>query len=651
MFGWSGSLGCDAGLPVYAEPEKERCPPSAPTQLDFPVYHLPELAHNGAETPLARLNEVLASIRRPQDINPQKFEALNLRLESDVPAARIVRQSGLKTAPPLPWENTSARSSPVDEDGTPILMDNENPYPSRDRFELLQSEMLLDNDDAFREVARLPPREGRDRVRVTHTRKFWTGLERMAQYWDTSLDDYFERPASPPPTQDDELMQTDEETRVPENFPIPEIRMDVDDDMNLDDVSQEQAPADSQPAPRDEEPKIVTRYKGRRVGAGSEMPEDARDETIRALTEMAAWPFGCQVALPIAPPKLATKTVLFPVRQTFVAARSPKDRQLARSGVMEGPVFAAQCRPETSFRGPEDTPGESIGDVCDLLREVGAMLLTAQERARQGATEVRPGEGQWWTTVPRWGGAPNHADGLHGEDDASSSESGNARKRHQIEHPFLAMRRPSLVRKLSNNSKWKIVEPGPSLWDRRMRYIQIGKPIESPFDDIYMLSSINHHLAILHLRVHRRYLEMITHGCSDYPPVSDGDQPWQVLQLRRTKWGFGASSITFYGNSPCRSSISTDICSVRVFETQTTVATLRSGHTELKAGSTTSSMHIKQPAPHNALFMLDLQKDQQASDCGSSRSLPTPSTCSFPSPTVRLPSVVKNKLCRYPQED
>ncbi|PYH76922.1 hypothetical protein BO82DRAFT_358667 [Aspergillus uvarum CBS 121591] len=529
MFGWSGSL----GLPVSAAPEKERCPPSAPTQLDFPVYHVPDLAENGSKTSLARLNEVLASIRRPQDINPQKFEALNLRLESDVPAARIVRQSGPKTAPPLPWENMSARSSPVDEDGTPILMDNENPYPSRDRFELLQSELLLDNDDAFREVARLPPQEGRDRVRVTHTRKFWTGLERMAQYWDTSLDDYFERPASPPPNEGDEHMQMDEEPQALKYPDVPEIRMDVDGG------TPEEELADTPSGSRDPEPEIVTRYKGRRIGSGSEMPEDARDETIRALTEMAAWPFGCQVALPIAPPKLVAKTVLFPVRQTFVAARSPKDRQLARSGVMEGPVFTAQCRPETSFRGPEDTPGESVGDVCDLLREVGAMLLTAQERARQGATEVRPGEGQWWTTVPRWGGAPNHADGDghgQGEDDASSVELGNARKRHQIEHPFLALRRPSLVRKLSNNSKWKIVEPGPSLWDRRMRYIQIGKPIESPFDDIYMLSSINHHLAILHLRVHRRYLEMITHGRSDFPPVSDGDQPWQVLQLRRTKW-------------------------------------------------------------------------------------------------------------------
>ncbi|PYH95401.1 hypothetical protein BO71DRAFT_398064 [Aspergillus ellipticus CBS 707.79] len=523
-----------SGLPsVSSEPEKERRPPPAPTPLDFPVYHLPEISDKDPDASLSRLNEVLGSIRRPSDINPQKFEALNLRLEENVPAARIVRQNGPNAAPPLPWENLSTRSSPVDEDGCPILMDNGNPFPSRDRFEVLQNELLLDNDDAFREVGRLPPREGHDRVRVTQTRKFWTGLERMAQYWDTSLDNYYERPKNPPrrPTEREveDKMQTDEEDQ-------PETSMDID-HASPAQTSADDPHSHSHP---EEQPEMVRMYKGRRLGAGNEMPDEVRDETIRALTEMAAWPFGCQAALPISPPRLAIKNLLFPVRHTFQATRSPKDRQLARSGVIEGPVFAAQCRPETTFRGPQNAPGSGLGDVCDLLREVGAMLLTAQERGRQGLTEVRPGEGKWWTTVPRWGGAQNDTVGDDHKDSSEEdkpSEFGNARKRSKYEHPFLASRRPSAGRKLSNSEKWKLVQPGPSLWDRRMRYIQIGKPFDSPFDDIYMVSSINHHLAILHLRVHRRYLETITKGSSNFPPVTDSpDQPWYVLQLRRTKW-------------------------------------------------------------------------------------------------------------------
>lgn len=470
---------------MSSEPEKERRPPPAPTPLDFPVYHLPELSDKDPDATLSRLSEVLASIRRPQDINPQKFEALNLRLEENVSAADIVRPSGSNTAPPLPWDNSLARSSPVDEDGCPILMDNGNSYPSRDRFEALQNELLLDNDDAFREVGRLPPREGRQRVRVAQTRKFWTGLERMAQYWDTSLDEYYERPKTPPPPAGQEgadKMQTDGDAQLPAAQDHTETPMDVDP------APPAEAAKDGSQAQPDTQQEMVTMYKGRRLGAGQEMPEDVREETVRALAEMAAWPFGCQAAPPISPPRLAVKTLLFPVRHTFQTARSPKDRQLARSGIMEGPIFAAQCRPETSWRGPHDALGSGMGEVCDLLREVGAMLLTAQERARQGEAEVRPGEGKWWTTVPRWGGAPNDSVSdnekeTHGEDKLPS-ESGYARKRSKYEHPFLASRRPSSARKMSNSDRWKIIQPGPGLWDKRMRYIQIGKPLDSAFDDV-----------------------------------------------------------------------------------------------------------------------------------------------------------------------
>ncbi|KAE8144231.1 hypothetical protein BDV25DRAFT_167332 [Aspergillus avenaceus] len=529
MFGWCNTLGLSA---VGSEPEKERRAPSRPTPVDFPAYSLSSITENEPETSLREVHKILASIRKPQDITFERFKPLNLKVDSDISASDIVRKDEANFFPPLPWEDTSPNSSPLTEDGCPILMDNGNPYPPKERFDVLRDELLLENDDAFREVVRLPPREGRKRVRVTQARKFWTGLERMAQYWDTSLDNYYERPAQQTNGGDSgNKMQVDDETPSHGGQPKPDMSMDIDSPTNV------EAPGSEQ---ENEGQKHEEMYTGRRIGAGHEMPEDIREETIRALTEMAAWPFGCQVALPILPPRLSMKTLLFPIRETFGAARSPKDRQLARSGVMEGPVFIAQCRPETCFRSPGDTPGTGFGEVCDLLREVGGMLLAAQERARQGATEVKPGEGKWWTTAPRWGGAPNEAvgdsDNSHNGDDKDNA-GGSSRKRSKYEHPFLASRRPGTSRKLSNSEKWKIVQPGPSLWDKRMRYIQIGKDRESPFDDIYMLSSVNHHLAILHLRVHRRYLDIITSGESSFPSDSDTtDQAWHVLHLKRTKW-------------------------------------------------------------------------------------------------------------------
>lgn len=55
-------------------------------------------------------------------------------------------------------------------------------------------------------------------------------------------------------------------------------------------------------------------------------------------------------------------------------------------------------------------------------------------------------------------------------------------------------------------------------------------------NQIYMLSSLNHHLSILHLRVHRRYLDIISKGTSTVRTDSEPEHPWHILRLRRTRW-------------------------------------------------------------------------------------------------------------------
>ena len=469
-----------------SEPEKERRPPADPTPLDFPVYNLYDVVPNESDSRLVEMSDLLADIKRPQDISVERFRPLNLQMDTNVAISQMIPEDKTHPSAPLPWEDTT---EPTEDNPRPV-MGNGAPYPPKERYETLRNELALDNDDTFREVARLPPREGRTRVRVTQSRKFWTGLERMAQYWDTSLDHYFERPATPEPTPPSEevandRMQVDEESK-PKDGP-------TEDAMDLDEAHRA-APSSNGTS---EEPRpSVAMYTGRRIGSGSEMPDGTRDETIRAFVEMAAWPFGCQVTVPTLAPRLTAKNLLFPVRQTFQSSRSPRDRQLARSGMLEGPVLISQCRPETSFRNPEDTPGSGLGEVCDLFREVGGMLLAAQERAREGAIERQPGEGKWWTTAPRFGGAPN--DGIledlvnneHGMSlpDSMMEEAKPApeAKRRQFEHPFVTSlsRRPSAMRRLTSSEKWKILQPGPSLWDKRMSYMHIGKIQESPFDDV-----------------------------------------------------------------------------------------------------------------------------------------------------------------------
>ncbi|KAJ5590189.1 hypothetical protein N7450_004161 [Penicillium hetheringtonii] len=552
MFGWGPGLALPS---TSSEPEKERKPPADPTPLDFPVYDLPQPVGE-SECSLQALFGLLASIKHPQDISLDRFKPLNLAVEQDVDVKHMLPEDQVRSLPPLPWEDQP--EIPAGETPPRALMSNGLPYPPKERFETLRNELMFDNDDTFREVARLPPREGRPRVRVTQSRKFWTGLERIAQYWDSSLDNYYDRPASPTPTppsggepdSNEDKMQTDDVATSDSNKAEPSASaMDVD--------SPERAPdsygVDSDNAiPRP----TVRMYTGRRIGSGTEMPDDVRDEAIRALVEMAAWPFGCQVCVPTLPPRLTVQNLLFPVRQSFQAARSPRDRQVARNGILEGPVLIAQCRPEISFRAMGEEKGAGMGEVCDLFREVGGMLLAAQERAREGAVETRPGEGRVLAVPPDDGILEDlvkgQGMGMHGmslpetmleeskpEPPVSVSEVESARKRHKFEHPFVTSlsRRPSAMRKMSSGEKWKILQPGPSLWDKRMRYQQIGKAPGSAYDDIYMVSSINHHISILHLRVHKRYLEILTFGESNFPADNaDADHPWHVLKLQRSKW-------------------------------------------------------------------------------------------------------------------
>lgn len=51
-----------------------------------------------------------------------------------------------------------------------------------------------------------------------------------------------------------------------------------------------------------------------------------------------------------------------------------------------------------------------------------------------------------------------------------------------------------------------------------------------------MVSQLNHHVSILHLRVHRRYIECLTDGVSKIADAGVSDHPWDVLKLRRSKW-------------------------------------------------------------------------------------------------------------------
>ena len=55
------------------------------------------------------------------------------------------------------------------------------------------------------------------------------------------------------------------------------------------------------------------------------------------------------------------------------------------------------------------------------------------------------------------------------------------------------------------------------------------------WQQIYLFSALNHHISIVHLRVHRLYIRHLACHRREGKP-EDSKQPWCKLEARRTRW-------------------------------------------------------------------------------------------------------------------
>lgn len=403
-----------------------REPPPPATPLNFPAY-TPTGYHASSDHPSREgLAKLFTSLKKPSDVTARHIDALQIRVTRDVPLQELVPRGFL---PPPNW-NESPATLPAYESVRPeCQLSNGSKAPGHEIYYVRLQELLFDNDAAFRRVLRQPPRPGQQSVTPAHFRKFWVNLELMSEYWDTSLDD---------------------ETGSPTKEAVPS--------------AMETDHKDSENGPDKRAPKS---YRGRRMGTGSQMPELYRDDTVRYFVETIAWAFGCQVTPPRTPPRLSMQNCLLPVRHNSLVYRSPTDRQRARQGLVEGPLLAIQCRPDTCFRSADEGVGEGVAEKLDLLREIGAMLLLGQQRAREGQEEKSPGEGEWWTTKARWGGG---AGGEVANQAENSDEGPPPAKRGR--------------RKENALESYKALHPPAGTWEKKVTYLRIGKDLNSESDTV-----------------------------------------------------------------------------------------------------------------------------------------------------------------------
>lgn len=392
-----------------------------------------------------------------------------------------------------------------------------------------QREILIDNTAAFRSIRRIPSPTGETAPRLGNAYEFFKNLEYFSSYWlDTSL--------PIPETQPNSDLETESERAI-----VP--------------------------------PHLQTHL---RSGTGSQLPPDYRQHILTAFIKLVAYDFGCNVSFPrceprlhlTPPPRSSSPPSYFNSAVSFIY-RTPVDRSSARSGIVEGPVATISSRQSTVF----STKAEGL---LDLGREIVAILLTAQQRAREHKTEVKFGEGKWWATKPRWGGGPGGPIGREADPPYPPSSSSSTTTSAPPTKPLAAITNtsqpnpatgssasdavtaavvaaaaskiggiggPTPPKKTKKSSatkdgnlaiyaKYRKLEPPASTWDRRARYLQIGKDKKQGYDDIFLVSCVNHHICILRGRVPDKLTEALSGEIGGVEGLERGEG----VKVWRSKW-------------------------------------------------------------------------------------------------------------------
>lgn len=503
---------------------------------------------------------MLQSIVRPTEVSVSHFEALGVHVIPDASLAQLMPDPAF--VPDFEaWHALSPDEVHAINESTRRRLNTGNLSPGCQTYLDRRRELSITNEDAYRTVRRIPPPKGQQQPRLGNSYEFYRYLEIFTTFWDDT---------SQPPAA---------ETKAE------------------DQAGESNGEAGSEKAPESE----TNGGESYRTSTGSQMPVDLRQNMVNAFIKLVAYDFTCNVSAARTEPRLhITSRHLGTPRSSYFSSgcaflfRSPTTREDARAGIVEGPLAAVSARHTTSF-APPDSTGSSAPDresILDLARELVAALITAQHRAREGRTEKRIGENAWWATKPRWGGGPggpigrevemlSGADETIGDKDAppppegapqpqasSSSSRGDgmslprrpfSSRNSGLSSPLLssssAAKGAKRLKKSGSNpmyDNYRMVRPPAANWDSKTRYQAIGRVRGVDYDDIFVISTLFHHISIVRVRVPDRLLAVLDGEPDDYDGDSGsssstgsgscggagggGGRSWGKLQVWRSPW-------------------------------------------------------------------------------------------------------------------
>lgn len=469
----------------YVAWEVERLPPAHATPVVFPAYELPAewSAVDWSPDQLPpRFRELFSTLRQFSRLTEDHARAINITLLPHCTPAELLPHT------------------------QPTSADPDKTYQKR------LAELEIDNNTVFRIItgALGPRHDGEKPPRIAYLRNFFIGLESMSQYWDTSLDHYYQvNSNNEEDGQRDATEHCQARTADSDDEPNKRMKLGSDPSPPAPDSTSASAPqpvtqpqaqhsgdgtdaASTQTMHSSSSPLPPTlRYRGRRIDTGAKMPPQHRLDTINGLLQAVSFPFGCRTSSAArARLCLSVAGLAIPVRPSIVVYQNPRDRKLAREGVLVGPVMGAFVRSQTGFGDGDEGERRAKARQDLVLGEAGACLVMAQERNRQGKVERKPGEGLWWTERPRFGAGGGEVDvakveGRERERKKSvdliarfRGKEGSRKDREKTDEERLEEARARAY------EKWEKMAPPQGVWDPKTVYKAVGKQADSDWDQV-----------------------------------------------------------------------------------------------------------------------------------------------------------------------
>ncbi|KAG6241231.1 hypothetical protein E4U25_006667 [Claviceps purpurea] len=471
-----------------------------PTEIYLPAYQPIATDDSVPDDSVSLLTLLEGSGRETTGLGRTSLSALGVHLTLDASIRDLLPPEA--SVPDFArWETyTSEQAREHDRDNEARLRTT-GPAPGCHVYLERRKELANTNEEAFRTVRRLTPPKGKQQARLGNAYEFFRCLEHFTGFWDDT-------------------------SQSPELPPSPEL------------TASEAVASQTSPESGPEEHPVCMR-----TSSGASMPAHYRQSLLNAFIKFVAYDFGCNVSVARIEPKLYVQSPpgehhrksQTPSNCQFVF-QSPVTREAARAGIVCGPVAAVSARASIDFTIPNVEAAQSL----DLAREMVAALITAQHRNREGKKEVRFGDGKWWTTKPRWGGGVGGPIGREIEkfeksekSEKSAAITGDGDSSSAAAEQGLDGPASKKVRKnLPMYDNYRMVRPPAPTWDKKARYEAVGKVPDAPYDDIFVFSSLFHHMSILRVRVPTRLLEVL-----DGSPEPDATKrSWGKIEAWRSPW-------------------------------------------------------------------------------------------------------------------